>query len=129
LAACDHCLMSESPGSGSLGTVLKRARMDHGLSLRAVEGRTGIKSGHLSQIETGAIARPDLAILWDLSELYELDFDRLLALAGLGSATGQSGLARQRMTVALRALRELAPEEQEDVLTYIAALRTRRERG
>lgn len=121
--------MSGSPGIGSLGSVLRRARTDQGLSLRAVEARTGIKSGHLSQIETGAIARPDLAILWDLSELYGLDFDDVLTRSGLGSAGGQSGLARQRMTVALRALRELAPHEQEDVLSYIAALRTRRERG
>jgi transcriptional regulator with XRE-family HTH domain len=121
--------MSTSPGLSSLGSVLKRARTDHGLSLRAVESRTGIKSGHLSQIETGAIARPDLAILWDLADVYELDFEQLMALAGLGSAGGPSGLARQRMTVALRALRELAPHEQEDVLSYIAGLRTRRERG
>jgi transcriptional regulator with XRE-family HTH domain len=108
--------------------VLKRARTARGLSLRAVEERTAIKSGHLSQIETGAIARPDLAILWELSDLYELGFDRLLALAGAGSGTEPSGLARQRMTVALRALRELAPDEQEDVLSYIAALRSRRDR-
>ena len=120
--------MSETTGTGSLGTVLKRARTEHGLSLRAVESRTGIKSGHLSQIETGAIARPDLAILWDLAEVYELDFEQLTALAGLGSASGHSGLARQRMTVALRALRDLTPHEQEDVLSYIAGLRTRRER-
>jgi HTH-type transcriptional regulator, competence development regulator len=128
LGACDTCLMSETPGLSSLGSVLRQARADHGLSLRAVEGRTGIKSGHLSQIETGAIARPDLAILWDLADLYGLDFDRLMALAGLGSASGRSGLSRQRMTVALRALRDLAPHEQEDVISYIAALRTRRER-
>ena len=121
--------MSKAGGIGALGPVLKRARLAQGLSLRAVEGRTGIKSGHLSQIETGAIARPDLAILWDLSDLYALDFDELLSLAGLGSAGEPSGRARQRMSVALRALRELTPHEQEDVLSYIAALRTRRERG
>ena len=128
MGACDTCLMSESPGLSGLGSVLKQARAEHGLSLRAVEARTGIKSGHLSQIETGAIARPDLAILWDLSDLYGLDFDQLLSLAGLGSAGEPSGRARQRMTVALRALRDLAPHEQEDVISYIAALRTRRER-
>lgn len=129
LAACDHDRMGGSQGADTLGSVLKSARTSRGLSLRAVEGRTAIKSGHLSQIETGAIARPDLAILWDLAELYELDFDRLLGLAGVGSPAEPSGLARQRMTVALRALRELGPEEQEDVLSYIAALRARRERG
>ena len=129
LAACDHGPMGGSSGADTLGSVLKSARTSRGLSLRAVEGRTAIKSGHLSQIETGAIARPDLALLWELSDLYELDFDRLLALAGIAAPAERSGLARQRMTVALRALRDLGPEEQEDVLSYISALKARRGRG
>ena len=37
--------MSKAGGIGALGPVLKRARLAQGLSLRAVEGRTGIKSG------------------------------------------------------------------------------------
>src|SRR5919107_5849060 len=100
LAACDDDRMGGAQGTETLGSVLKSARTSRGLSLRAVEGRTAIKSGHLSQIETGAIARPDLAILWELSDLYGLDFERLLELAGTGAAPERSGRARQRMTVA-----------------------------
>ena len=129
LAACDHGRMGGTSGAETLGSVLKSARTARGLSLRAVEGRTAIKSGHLSQIETGVIVRPDLALLWELADLYELEFDRLLALAGVAVPAARSDLARQRMTVALRALRDLGPEEQEDVLSYIAALKARRDRG
>ncbi len=118
--------MPPRPPGETLGSLLKRARNAGGLSLRAVEQRTGIKSGHLSQIETGAIAKPDMAILWDLSGLYGLDFERLLALAGLAGESASAGRERQRTTVALRALRELAPEEQAEVLAYMAALRSRR---
>src|SRR5919107_3544535 len=95
LAACDDDRMGGPQGTETLGSVLKSARTSRGLSLRAVEGRTAIKSGHLSRIKTGAIARPDLAILWELSDLYERDFDRLLGLAGPGPPEQQPGLAGQ----------------------------------
>jgi transcriptional regulator with XRE-family HTH domain len=117
------------PPAETLGSVLKAARAAQGLSLREVERRTGIRSGHLSQIETGTIAQPEMAILWDLAALYELDFGRLLALAGLARPGESSGRKRQRMTVALRALDELTPGEQVDALEYIAGLKARRARG
>ncbi len=113
----------------ALGTTLKRARTARELSLRDVERRTGIKSGHLSQIETGVIAKPDLAILWDLALLYELEFSRLAALAGLTAAEGTSDRSRQRVTVALRALEGLSPREHAETLSFIAELKARRERG
>jgi transcriptional regulator with XRE-family HTH domain len=121
--------MSPRPPTETLGSALKRARRERELSLRDVERRTGIKSGHLSQIETGTIARPDMAILWDLAEVYAVDFDRLLALAGLAPGGESSGRARQRMTVALRALEGLSPEEQAATLAFMADLRARRDRG
>ncbi len=113
-------------GQETLGGVLKRARTELGLSLRDVERRTGVKSGHLSQIETGVIAQPEMAMLWDLAGALELDFGRLLGLAGLAGADLSSGRRRQRMTVALRALGELSPDEQEEALRYMAELKARR---
>ena len=113
----------------TLGPTLKRARTARGLSLRAVERDTGIKSGHLSQIETGTIAKPDMAILWDLALLYGLDFARVLRLAGLAAAEGTADRARQRTTVALRALDGLSPREHAEAMAFIAELRARRDRG
>ncbi len=113
----------------TLGTTLKRARERHGLSLRAVERSTQIKSGHLSQIETGVISKPDMAILFDLAVLLELDFACLLRLAGLASTGGSTGRARQRTTVALRALDGLSPREHAEAMAYIAEIRARRDRG
>jgi transcriptional regulator with XRE-family HTH domain len=112
----------------TLGTTIKQARIAKGLSLREVERLTGVRSGHLSQIETGKIARPEMAILWDLAAVYELDFGRLLALAGLAGGGGESSArSRQRMTVALRAMGELSPRDQADALRYMAELKARRE--
>jgi transcriptional regulator with XRE-family HTH domain len=121
--------MAQSRTGRPLGALLKAARADGGLSLRDVERRTGLGSGHLSQIETGTIAKPEMAILWDLAALYGLDFDQLLALAGYPSAVTPSKRQRHRTTVALRAMHELTPAEQTDVLRYMAELRARRDDG
>src|SRR5262245_56673595 len=112
----------------TLGGVLKRARARNRLSLREVERRTGVRSGHLSQIETDTIARPEMAILWDLAAVYGLDFEELLTLAGYTGAR-RSGAQRQRMTVALRAMDQLTPAEQNEALRYMAALKARRDDG
>lgn len=117
-----------SRATKSLGSTLKRARSRSKLSLRDVERRTGIKSGHLSQIETGTIAKPEMAILWDLAGLYEVDFASLLELAGLMRPAETAGRSRQRMTVALRALEDLSPDEQAATLAFIAELKAQRDR-
>lgn len=100
---------------------LRDARRDLGLSLRDVERRTGIRNAHLSQLETGTIAKPEMALLWELAALYELDFGELLELAGYGAGEAR----RRRMTVALRALGELSEADQDEVLRYMAELKRR----
>src|SRR5918999_5231132 len=95
----------------SLGETLKAARAAAGLSLREVEQRTGVRSGHLSQIETNHIRTPEMSILWALAATYDVDFGRLLALAGYASGAEMSGRQRRRMTAALRAMTELSPAE------------------
>ena len=82
---------------GTLGGTLKAARTAAGLSLRDVERRTGVRSGHLSQIETNTIARPEMAILWELAATYGVDFGRLLALAGYGGHEDVSNRQRQQV--------------------------------
>jgi HTH-type transcriptional regulator, competence development regulator len=110
----------------TLGTVLRAARAARGLSLRDVERRTGIRNAHLSQIETDTIAKPEMAILWDLASLYGVDFARLLALAGHVGGSETSSSQRRRTTVALRALGELSPGEQTEALRFMAELKARR---
>jgi transcriptional regulator with XRE-family HTH domain len=118
--------MARAAEPESLGGVLRAARQRHGLSLRDVERRTGIRNAHLSQLETGGIVRPEMALLWDLAAVYGLDFSRLLRLAGHAGGPETAGERRQRMTVALRALGELEPEDQAAALDYIAELKRRR---
>ena len=111
------------PEPPTLGSVLREARRGRGMSLRDVQRRTGIGNAHLSQLETGTIARPEPALIWDLAVLYDLDFAELLELAGHGAHA-----AGERMTVALRALGELTAQEQSEVLQFMAELKRRRAR-
>ncbi|MEJ7892934.1 MAG: helix-turn-helix transcriptional regulator [Solirubrobacteraceae bacterium] len=110
----------------SLGKVLIEAREDHAMSLREVERRTGIRNAHLSQIEHGTIARPEMAMLWELATLYRLDYADLLQRAGYVRGGETSGRQRQRMTVALRAMTDLTPKEQAEALRYMAELKSNR---
>ena len=111
----------------TLGSTLRAARMAAGLSLRDVERRTGIRNAHLSQIETDTIAKPEMALLWELAALFGLDFEHLLALAGYGTAGAATPeRQRRRMTVALRAMSELTPADQAEALRFMAELKARR---
>jgi len=111
-----------------LGDILRRARTHHGLTLRQVEQRVGIPNAHLSQIERGAIKRPDPAILMDLAELYALNYKLLAEWAGYldpGVARKSSNLTG----MALRLFVELDPVAQRDALDYLEQLRNRSDIG
>jgi transcriptional regulator with XRE-family HTH domain len=114
----------------TLGAKLRAARKSKGLTLRAVERATGINNAHLSQIESGTILRPEMAMLWELAGVYDLDYGELVASGGYGEPTQESSQReRQRMTAAMRAMGELTPKEQGDVLNFMAELRRRKARG
>ncbi len=94
-----------------------------------MERRTGIPNPHLSQIERGQIRRPDVEILWTLSELYLLDFSKIAVWSGhLDQYSTEPSASLALM--ALRALSHLDPAAQVEVLHHIEQLaqESRRER-
>jgi len=111
------------PAEPDLGKILKRARTHRGLTLRDVEQRTGIPNPHLSQIERGQIKRPDAKLLWELCELYMLDYPRLAEWSGYldRGASTDSGILAQ----ALRVLSKLRREDQTEALRYLESLERR----
>jgi HTH-type transcriptional regulator, competence development regulator len=115
-------LEGATPAQPILGDILRRARHHHGLSLRQVEQRIGIPNAHLSQIERGTIRRPDVTMLMDLAELYQLDYRLVAEWAGYldpASARTSGPLAG----MALRLFVELDPRSQQDALVYLERLR------
>jgi HTH-type transcriptional regulator, competence development regulator len=103
-----------------LGVKLAAARTARGWSLREVERRTGIHNAHLSQIETGTIERPDLGMLWELAQLYELDYDELLLFAGHTKSRSSS---QAQTAAAFRAFERLTPDQQREALRFMDELR------
>jgi hypothetical protein len=75
----------------------------------------------LSQIETGAIERPAPNMLWALAEVYELDLAELMRMSGHVEAAAK-GTPGSVAGAALRALGEMSPEEQEQVLQFMNEL-------
>lgn len=110
----------------ALGELLREKRTKKGWSLREVEEKTGIHNAHLSQIESGAIARPAPNLLFTLAALYDLRYEELMRLAGHLQADGRSQTRRSLQGAALHALEELTPKEQRRVLEYMKSLRADR---
>ena len=110
----------------TLGEVLKQARLRKGWSLREAQTHTGVHNAHISQIETGNITQPGAALLWSFADAYGLDYARLLRLAGHTTKDKAAGGRRSLAGAALHALDDLTPEEQREVLEYMAQLRRQR---
>jgi transcriptional regulator with XRE-family HTH domain len=108
----------------ALGRKLAKARNDKEWTLREVERRTGIQNAHLSQIETGAIERPAPNVLWALAEVYGLDYNDLLRLAGHVEVAARATPGAM-VGQALRTMGDLTPEQQKQVLDYIKKIRTK----
>lgn len=109
-----------------LGRLLKRERVRRGWSLRDVERETGIANAHLSQIETGAIERPAVSMLWTLSNAYQLDYGKLMRLAGHVQPKGERKGGRSLAGAALHAAGDLSPAEEKELLRFMESLRKRR---
>jgi HTH-type transcriptional regulator, competence development regulator len=117
----------DAPGESEpiLGDILRRARQHQGLSLRQVEQRTGVSNAHLSQIERGAIRRPDPAILMNLAELYGLNYELVAEWSGYLETEGPRG-SNALAGIALRLFVELDPVAQSQALEYLEKLRNQR---
>lgn len=110
----------------TLATVIKKARTEKGWTLRETEAATGIHNAHLSQIETGTITKPNQPMLWTLANVFELDYERLLHLAGhITSDAGAMG-QRQLAGALLRGLEDLDETEQRELLKQLDELRRRK---
>jgi transcriptional regulator with XRE-family HTH domain len=110
-----------------LGAVLADLRTAKGLSLREVEEATdkAVSNAYLSQLENGKIKKPSPNVLHSLAEVYAVPYEALMEKAGylLPSEDNEGG--RRKMLAAF-AIDDLTAEEEEELLKYLAFLRTRK---
>jgi len=108
-----------------LGALLADLRRALGLSLRAVEEATGrvVSNPYLSQLEKGKIRKPSPNVLQALSAVYDVPYESLMERAGYLLAA-ENGSGRRRR-LAVFAIDDLTAEEEEELLKYLAFLRSR----
>jgi len=111
---------------GALGALLADLRRAKGLSLRQVEEATGreVSNAYLSQLERGRIRKPSPHVLHGLAEVYAVPYETLMERAGylMPSRNHTSG---RRKRLAAFAIDDLTAEEEEELLKYLAFLRSR----
>ena len=108
-----------------LGALLGDLRTAKGLSLREVEEATGkaVSNAYLSQLENGKIRKPSPNVLYSLAEVDAIPYEALMEKAGY-LLPSENGSAR-RKRLAVFAIDDLTAEEEEELLRYLAFLRSR----
>ena len=117
---------SEFVGRAELGPLLADLRRAKGLSLRAVEQATdkAVSNAYLSQLESGKIKKPSPHVLHSLAEVYVVPYEALMEKAGYLLPSKKDG-GRRRKRLAVFAIDDLTAEEEEELLKYLAFLRSR----
>jgi transcriptional regulator with XRE-family HTH domain len=115
------------PHASELGAFLADLRTAKGFSLREVEEATdkAVSNAYLSQLENGKIQKPSPTMLHSLAEVYAVSYEALMEKAGyLLPSTDKGG--RRRTRLAAFAIDDLTVEEEEELLKYLAFLRSRK---
>jgi transcriptional regulator with XRE-family HTH domain len=109
-----------------LGAVLADLRTAKGLSLRKVEEATdkAVSNAYLSQLENGKIRKPSPNVLHSLAEVYVVPYETLMEKAGYLLPSEDGGGRRKRL--AAFAIDDLTAEEEEELLKYLAFIRSRK---
>ena len=111
-----------------LGALLRDLRSAKGHSLREVEEATGraVSNAYLSQLEKGKIQQPSPSILHELAAVYAVPYEALMEKAGYLQPSSGAASARPRKRLAAFAIDDLTAEEEEELLKYLAFIRSRR---
>ena len=112
----------------ALGGLLRDLRAAKGFSLREVEEATGraVSNAYLSQLEKGKIQQPSPSVLHDLAGVYVVPYEALMETAGYLLPSTNGADAGRRKRLAAFAIDDLTAEEEEELLKYLAFIRSRR---
>ena len=97
-------------------------RAAKGLKLRQVEEATDkeVSNAYLSQLENGKIKKPSPNVLHSLATVYGVSYENLMEKAGYIMPAGKG------KKVPKRSINDLTPEEEEELLKYLAFYRSRK---
>ncbi|MBV9828299.1 MAG: helix-turn-helix domain-containing protein [Alphaproteobacteria bacterium] len=120
----------EKAPAQSLGEYLATLRSAKRMSLRDVEEATEreVSNAYLSQLENNKIAKPSPHILHALAGAYGASYENLMERAGYLGKTADSARKGRHGRVATFAIDDLTPDEESQLLKYLAFIRSQRRR-
>jgi transcriptional regulator with XRE-family HTH domain len=121
----------QNPVSLTLGQYLASIRADRKMTLREVEEATEneVSNAYLSQIENDKIKQPSPNMLHALSEIYAIDYERLMEMAGHITPSKSRGQDQRHGRVATFANHNLTPEEESALIDYLQFIRRKKRTG
>jgi transcriptional regulator with XRE-family HTH domain len=111
----------------TLGKYLASIRNDRKFTLRDVEEATEkqVSNAYLSQIENDKIGQPSPNILYCLAELYGIDFEKLMEMAGYIVSAPKKETGKRHGRVATFSEHHLTPAEESELIDYLQFIRRR----
>jgi HTH-type transcriptional regulator, competence development regulator len=114
--------------SQPLGIYLANVRGAKRMTLREVEEATNreVSNAYLSQLENGRISKPSPNILHSLAKVYGIAYEVLMEKAGYITVASSRSESERHGRIPTFAHENLTAEEEEELLKYLAFLRSRR---
>jgi transcriptional regulator with XRE-family HTH domain len=112
----------------TLGEYLRNLRTARKMSLRDVEEGSGVSNAYLSQLEQGKITKPSPHFLHKLAGCYLVPYETLMEKAGYitrEDVAPQRAASQRRGQVAPSSLGTLSRAEEEELLSYLAYIRSK----
>lgn len=112
----------------TLGTLLRKAREDVQMTLRAVEEATNkeISNGYLSQLEKGKITKPSPHTLHTLSTVLSVDYEKLMERAGYIVPGKSQTSGAKHGSAATFAIDNLSADEESELLEFLSFIRQKK---
>jgi len=98
------------------------------MSLRQVEEASGkeVSNAYLSQLENGKIQQPSPTILNKLAEIYNIDYLKLMDLAGYMPSAATRGDNQRHGRIATFAEHNLTQDEEAQLLNFLKFMRSQK---
>lgn len=121
-------------GGKTLGELLKDLRLANGLTLRDVEGLTGISNAYLSQVENGQIKQPSPNFLHKMAGALDYPYEALMEKAGYvvprkearKTKAAKRSEEQEKAFAIFSSVKDLTEEEAEALLEFLNWRRSRK---
>jgi len=113
----------------TLGDELRTVREVRKLSLRDVEGATGISNAYLSQLENDKIRKPSPHFLSKLANLYDISYETVMQSAGYVAPKEKPEGPKTMAGELLWRQFDLSAEEEQKLVEFLQFIRSQQKKA